>query len=49
MGKILKMCQLALIYKATPPIDFAFLSEKKIYLLGELLTFEEDVRKAGES
>ena len=49
MGKILKMCQLALIYKVASPIDYAFLAEKKIYLLGELLTFEEDMRKAGES
>ena len=49
MGKILKMCQLAIIYKVVPPIDYAFLADKKIYLLGELLTFEEDMRKVGEA
>ena len=39
MGKILKMCQMALLDEAEPPIDYELLREKKIYLIGELLTF----------
>jgi transcriptional regulator with XRE-family HTH domain/predicted NAD-dependent protein-ADP-ribosyltransferase YbiA (DUF1768 family) len=39
MGKILKMCQIALITNSEPPIDYELLRTKKIYLLGELLTF----------
>lgn len=41
LGKILKMCQIALIHHVSPPIDYALLKEKKIYLLGKLLTFNE--------
>lgn len=39
MGKILKMCQLALINGTEPPIDYDLLRSKQIYLLGKLLTF----------
>lgn len=41
MGKILKLCQLALLDGTEPPINFQLLREKKIYLFGELLTFAE--------
>ena len=41
MGKILKMCQLALLDEAEPPINYELLREKQIYLFGELLTFGE--------
>ena len=40
MGKILKCLQLCLLDEAEPPINFQLLREKKIYLFGELLTFE---------
>jgi transcriptional regulator with XRE-family HTH domain/predicted NAD-dependent protein-ADP-ribosyltransferase YbiA (DUF1768 family) len=40
MGKILKLCQIALVEKSEPPIDYELLRTKKIHLLGELLTFE---------
>ena len=39
MGKILKMCQLALLNGTEPPIDYDLLRSKQIYLLGKLLTF----------
>ena len=39
MGKILKMCQIALLDEAEPPINYDLLRQKKIYLFGELLTF----------
>jgi len=39
MGKILKLCQMALITNSEPPIDYELLITKKIHLLGELLTF----------
>jgi predicted NAD-dependent protein-ADP-ribosyltransferase YbiA (DUF1768 family) len=39
MGKILKLCQMALINQSEPNIDYDLLRAKKIYLLGELLTF----------
>jgi len=39
MGKILKLCQIALIANSEPPIDYELLRTKKIHLLGELLTF----------
>ena len=39
MGKILKMCQLALLDGTEPPIDYDLLRSKQIYLLGKLLTF----------
>ena len=39
MGKILKMCQLALLNGTEPMIDYDLLRSKQIYLLGKLLTF----------
>ena len=39
MGKILKMCQMALLDEAEPPINYDLLRSKNIYLFGELLTF----------
>ena len=39
MGKILKMCQLALINGTEPNIDYDLLRSKQIYLFGKLLTF----------
>lgn len=41
MGKILKLCQLALLEGEELDIDYELLKSKSIYLLGELLTFEE--------
>lgn len=40
MGKILKRCQLALLDGTEPDINYKKLREAKIYLLGELLTFD---------
>jgi transcriptional regulator with XRE-family HTH domain/predicted NAD-dependent protein-ADP-ribosyltransferase YbiA (DUF1768 family) len=40
MGKILKMCQIALATNSEPPIDYELLRTKKIHLLGELLILE---------
>lgn len=40
MGKILKLCQLALVEGKELDIDYELLKSKNIYLLGELLTFE---------
>ena len=40
MGKILKLCQIALLTNNEPPIDYELLKTKKIHLFGELLTFE---------
>lgn len=39
MGKILKMCQLALLNNTEPPINYDLLRSKQIYLFGKLLTF----------
>lgn len=39
MGKILKLCQIALLEDSEPPIDYILLNQKKIYLFGELLRF----------
>ena len=41
MGKILKRCQLALLDSTEPSINYELLRQKKIYLFGQLLTFEE--------
>ncbi len=41
MGKILKRCQLALLDGTEPQINYDLLREKKIYLFGELLTFDD--------
>lgn len=40
MGKILKRCQIALLDEAEPQINYELLKSKRIYLFGELLTFE---------
>lgn len=40
MGKILKLCQLALLNRKELEIDYALLKSKNIHLLGELLTFD---------
>jgi len=42
MGKVLKRCQLALLDGTEPEINYDLLREKKIYLFGKLLTFEDD-------
>lgn len=42
LGKILMLCQIALRYNQTPPINYSLLREKRIYLFGELLTFEKE-------
>jgi transcriptional regulator with XRE-family HTH domain len=39
MGKILTICKHCLENGTEPPIDYELLREKKIYLIGELLTF----------
>ena len=39
LGKVLKLCQLALLHGNEPPIDYALLRGKDMYLLGERLTF----------
>lgn len=39
MGKILKRCQIALLDGTEPQINYDLLRSKKIYLFGELLTF----------
>lgn len=44
MGKILMMCKIALRNNTVPPIDYELLREKKIYLFGELLTFDGEGR-----
>lgn len=41
MGKILKMCQIALLDGAEPNINYDLLRSKHIYLFGELLTFTQ--------
>lgn len=41
MGKILKMCQIALLDETEPPINYDLLRQKQIYLFGELLTFNK--------
>jgi len=44
MGKILMMCKIALQNNTVPPIDYELLRAKKIYLFGELLTFNGEDR-----
>lgn len=41
MGKILKMCQIALLDGTEPNINYDLLRSKHIYLFGELLTFTQ--------
>lgn len=40
MGKILMMCKIALRHNTVPTVDYELLRTKKIYLFGELLTFD---------
>jgi hypothetical protein len=40
MGKIIKICSLSLYYSQEPPIDYALLSDKKLYKLGNLMDFK---------
>lgn len=42
MGKVLMLCRIALQNNIVPPIDFELLRAKKIYLFGELVTFENE-------
>ena len=42
MGKILMLCRIALRNNTVPPIDYELLRAKKIYLFGELLTFDRE-------
>lgn len=44
MGKILMLCKIALWNNIVPPIDYELLRAKKIYLFGELLTFDGEDR-----
>jgi hypothetical protein len=44
MGKILKLCQIALLNGTVPPIDFELLERKRIYLSGRVLQLS--VRRA---
>ena len=46
MGKILKLCQLALLERKELDIDYELLRKKGIYLLGKRLTFEGLPRKS---
>lgn len=39
MGKIIKVCSLSLIYEQEPPIDYAWLASKQLYLVGKRLEF----------
>jgi hypothetical protein len=39
MGKIIKLCSLSLIYGQEPPIDYAWLASKQLFLLGKRLEF----------
>lgn len=41
MGKILKMCQIALLDGIEPNINYELLRSKQIYLFGKLLTFNQ--------
>ena len=44
MGKILMLCKIALRNNTVPHIDYELLRAKKIYLFGELLTFNGEGR-----
>ena len=44
MGKVLKYFQLCLLNNIEPQIDYQLLRSKHIYLLGQLLTFEDEVK-----
>ncbi len=40
MGKIIKICSLALYYESEPPIDNELLENKQLYLVGKRLNFK---------
>lgn len=42
MGKILMICRDCLVVGKEPPIDYDLLRQSNIYILGELLTFENN-------
>lgn len=42
MGKILTICKYCIENGTKPPIDYELLKSKKIYLLGDLLTFDDE-------
>lgn len=42
MGKILTICKYCIENRTKPPIDYELLRSKKIYLLGDLLTFDDE-------
>lgn len=42
MGKILTICKYCIENGTTPPIDYELLRSKKIYLLGNLLSFDDE-------
>ena len=42
MGKILTICKHCIENGTRPPIDYELLRSKKIYLLGDLLTFDDE-------
>ena len=46
MGKILKYFQLCLLQQIEPQIDYQLLRSKQIYLFGQPLTFEDEVKTA---
>lgn len=45
MGKILTICKHCIENGTKPPIDYELLRSKKIYLLGDLLTFDDEANK----
>lgn len=45
MGKILTICKHCIEHGTEPHIDYELLKSKKIYLLGELLTFDDEACK----
>ena len=45
MGKILTICKNCLEKGTEPPIDYELLRSKNIYLLGQLLTFDDEAYK----
>ena len=40
MGKILTICRHCILHHSEPPIDYKLLGSKRIYLFGQLLTFD---------
>ena len=44
MGKILTICKYCIENGTTPNIDYELLKSKKIYLLGDLLTFDDEAQ-----